>query len=190
MKFVNHHVGCCGFSPVRPDATEWPHVLGLPAGASVHADTPAEILGELIAGYEGLDPAARENARVDHATRLAAEHQDLRIAQAVHEGLVSADDPEDAALIGLLRAAAGRSLRMSRPQDEPQGERGDASSWAGAIRLVCVTTSYAPHTDVPAPTGRVDWLDPTDEQLYLISLRRVGAADYWCEGWDAAAPAR
>ncbi len=182
MKVVNHHVGCCGFSPVRPDGTEWPHVLGLPAGASVHADSPEEILGELIEGYEDLDAAARCEARIEHAARVAVEHQELRIAQAAREGLISADDPQDAALVGILRSAAGRPLRLSRPGDD---EGSPAPAWEGAITLVCLTTSYAPHTDVPAPTGRVDWIDPTGEQRYLISLRRVGAADYWCAGWDA-----
>lgn len=157
-------------------------MLGLPAGASVHADTPAEILGELIEGYEALSAPARREARIEHAARVAVEHQELRIAQATREGLISADDPQDAALVGILRSAAGRPLRLSRPGDD---ERAPAPAWEGAIALVCLTTSYAPHTDVRAPTGRVDWLDPTGEQGYLISLRRVGAADYWCEGWDA-----
>ncbi len=186
MKFVNHHVGCCGFSPVRPDGSEWPHVLGLPGGASVHADTPAEILGELIEGYERLDVPARRAARVAHAARVATQHQEVRINQAVAEGSISPGDPQDTALIEALRAAAGRSLRLSRPDSVGEGSEGEqAPAWEGAVRLVCVSTSYAPHTDVPAPTGRVDWLDPTDEQRYLISLRRIGAADYWCEGWDA-----
>ncbi|MEP7162010.1 MAG: hypothetical protein ABI746_13060 [Dermatophilaceae bacterium] len=187
MKIVNHHAGCCGYLPVRPDGTEWPHVLGLPAGASVHADTPAEILTELIEGYEPLDAAGRTRARLAHATAVAAEHQERRIRQAIADHLVRLDDPDDAALIALLRAAAGRGLRLTRT-DEPTDATGDACRtprWEGALRLVCLTTAYAPSTDVPAPVGRVDWIDPTDERGYLVSLRRAGAADYWCEGWEA-----
>ncbi len=187
MKIVNHHAGCCGYLPVRPDGTEWSHVLGLPAGASVHADTPAEILAELIEGYDALDPAGQARARLIHATGVAVEHQERRIRQAVADHLVRLDHPDDAALIALLRAAAGRGLRLTR-SDEPTDATCSARHtprWDGAIRLVCLTTAYAPSTDVPAPAGRVDWIDPADEQGYLVSLRRVGAADYWCEGWES-----
>ena len=51
MRFRNHHAGCCGFNPTRPDGSEWTHVLTLHDGSTVHADTPEEIIEELVPGF-------------------------------------------------------------------------------------------------------------------------------------------
>lgn len=177
MKIVNHHVGCCGFTPVRPDGSQWSHVLGLPAGASVHADSPGEILEELIDGYAGMTEIERRAARERHAVDVGSRHQELRISQATTSGTVDPGDPEDAALLSLLREIRCRPIQLADP-DEPDAE----ASWEGAVRLVCLTTAYAPHGELPAPAGRVDWIDPTQEEAYLVSLRLAGALDYWSEG--------
>lgn len=187
MKVVNHHSGCCGFYPVRPDGGQWPHVLGLPGGASVHADSPGEILAELIPGYAGLpDDAARRTARERHAVDVGTRHQQARIDAAVADGVVDPDDPADADLIALLREIACRPVALAIADDAsaPAGAgpgMGRGPRWEGAIRLVCVRTAYAPYGELPPPQGNVDWIDPVDEEGYLVSLRRAGALDYWSE---------
>ncbi|WP_168582963.1 hypothetical protein [Gephyromycinifex aptenodytis] len=170
MRIVNHHAGCCGYLPVKPDGTQWSHVYGLPGGGSVHADTPGEILAELIPGYEHLDQDQARQARIRHALTAAAQAQDQAIVRA---GL-SEVDPEDAALAAVLRLDKGAPLTLADPQ------RPDESvPWEGGVALVLVATSYAPHTEVAPPAGNVVWIDPDTEQGYLDSLRASAAFDYW-----------
>ena len=76
MRFRNHHAGCCGFNPTHPDGTEWAHLLTLHDGSTVHADTAAEIIEELVPGYTSLSPDARRAARVRLAERLASASQE------------------------------------------------------------------------------------------------------------------
>ena len=191
VKVVNHHAGCCGFNPVRPDGTQWGHVLGLPGGGSVHADSPAEILAELIPGYANLqDESARRRARESHAREVGGRHQQHRIDAAVADGLVDPEDPDDAALIGLLREVACRPIALARADENTADDPGasgprDGPSWGGAVRLVCLTTAYAPYGELPPPAGQVDWIDPVEEERYLVSLRRIGALDYWSEAVSA-----
>lgn len=176
MRFVNHHAGCCGHVALRPDGTTWPQVLGLPGGGTVNADTPAEILDELIPSYAVLpDDEARRQAREAHARRVVEDHQELRIAQATAEGRLDPSDPDDAGLIALLREVRGRPVHLASADAQ-------APTWEAPVALVCLSTAYEPHGEAPRPGGHVDWIDPTDEQAYLVSLRRCGAADYWCEG--------
>lgn len=185
MKVVNYHAGCCGFYPVRPDGTQWPHVLGLPAGASVHADTPAEVLAEVIDGYADLESGdARLEARRRHSIEAVIAHQELRIQQALTDGLVDQQDPDDADLIALLRQVRGQPLRLTDPED-PAG----VPQWRAPIRLVVSAHLYAPETELPLPTGNVDVIDPADEGDYLLSLRAAGVLDYWAETAPAESPA-
>lgn len=170
MRIVNYHAGCCGFLPLRPDGTQWSHVYGLPGGGSVHADSPAEILAEIVPGYEHLDEASSGQARIRLALTAASQAQDLGIVRA---GL-DESDPDDAALAAVLRLDKGAPLTLAAP-DQPDVP----VPWEGSVPLVLVTTSYAPHTDVAAPAGNIVWIDPTTDQDYLDSLRASDAFDYW-----------
>lgn len=174
MRFRNHHAGCCGFSPTRPDGTEWPHVLALHDGSTVHADTPAEVLDELIDGYSALPEAERLAARARAAESLAQSAQEARVDEAVRRGLLDPSDADDAALLDILRAPKGLSLFLEA-EDAP----GEQAAWLPLPELVLLTTSYAPHTAYPPIGGNVVWIDPSDEQAYLDSLRAGGVHDYW-----------
>lgn len=174
MKSHNHHAGCSGLNPTRPDGTEWRHVLLLHDGSMLHADTSAEILSELIPGYAGLEEADRRTARIAHADRLALAAQESRIAAAIADGTLDPNDPEAAGLFGLLRAPRSEPIALET-EDVP----GEDAPWLGAPELVLVTTTYAPHTAAPPVGGNVVWLDPDTEDSYLGSLRTAGAFSYW-----------
>lgn len=183
MKYVNHHHGCSGFVPTKPDGTEWAHLLVLEDGAVVHADTETEALESLIPGYADLprdDAGARRRARVGHAERLAAAVQERRIEAAVADGRLDPADPDDELLMSILRLPKSEGMLLASP-DAP----GEQAAWEGPVTLVLVATSYAPHTDVPPARGRVTWLNPSEERAYLESLRDSGLRNYW----SAAAPA-
>lgn len=175
MRIVNHHAGCCGFQPVRPDGTEWSHVFGLPGGGSIHADSAREVLEALLPGYAGLDATGRLAARVQHAHEAAALAQEAHLLAATRRGDLDESTPDGAALAGILRHDRATPIRLTAPGGS------QAAPWAGSVPLVLVTTTYAPHGALDAPSGNVLWLDPAHEQAYLDSLRSAGAADYWRE---------
>ncbi len=176
MKFRNYHAGCCGFSPTRSDGTEWSHVLLLHDGSMIHADTPAEVIAELIPGYGALDAAERRTARIGHAQQLAQAAQEARIAAAAAAGVIDLAAPDVVGLLTLLRAARSEPMAFET-EDAP----GVAAPWLGDPQLVLVTTTYAPHAEIAPVTGNVSWLDPHTEESYLGSLRDTGVFSYWAQ---------
>lgn len=200
MRFVNHHHGCSGFVPTRPDGSEWAHVFVLDDGAVVHADTETEVVEALIPGYAALplpqDPQpddphaetpqvgddARRQARAAHAERLAATVQERWIQRALTRGHLDPAQADDNLLMSILRLPKSEGLLLATP-DAP----GQQAPWQGPVRLILVTTSYAPYTDIPPALGDVTWLDPSEEGAYLRSLRDAGVRDYWAAASSATA---
>lgn len=175
MKFRNFHQGCCGYNPTHADGSEWAHVLTLPDGSVVYADTPGEALEELIDGYASSAPVSDETrlaARIRHAQLVAPQAQDALIKAAAARGDLDPRDPDELGLLEVLRADKAHGIHLA-------DEQGRDVAWEGSVPLVLVTTSYAPH-GVEAPvTGRVVWLDPSGEERYLASLDAAGVANYW-----------
>lgn len=174
MRFRNHHAGCCGFNPTHPDGTEWAHLLTLHDGSTVHADTAAEIIEELVPGYTSLGDEARAAARTRIAERLASASQEARIQAAVARGVLDLADPDQAALLDVLRADKGQGMLLEA-EDAP----GVQADWVPEPTLVLVATRYAPHTDRPRVGGNVVYLDPSADEALLVSLRDAQIFDYW-----------
>jgi len=174
VRFRNHHAGCCGFNPTRPDGSEWTHVLTLHDGSTVHADTPEEIIEELVPGFTSLDEQGRLRARVRLSERVAAASQEVRINAAIAQGILDPADPDSAALIDVLRADKGQSMLLET-EDDP----GVQAAWQPEPTLVLLATRYAPHTDYPPVTGNVSYIDPSTDAALLASLNRAQIFDYW-----------
>lgn len=174
MRYRNHHAGCCDFSPTRPDGTEWPRVLTLPDGSTVHADTPSELLDELIPGYLDRDENARAAARDELAIRMATAAQEAQIRAAVAGGRLDPASPDGAALAAVLRADKAQSMLLEI-EDAP----GEQAPWLPETTLLLVASGYAPHTDYPRIAGNVAYLDPADDESLLDSLGATGVLDYW-----------
>ena len=174
MKVRNSHAGCCGVNATRPDGSEWAHLLTLPDGSTVQADTAGEALEELIPRYADMDADARRDARVAAAHLFARNNQATRIADAQARGLLDPVDPDEAALVEILNA--DKSLSLFLEVEEAPGRQ---APWVALPELVLVTTSYAPHTRYPPIAGNVVWLDPTAEGRLLQSLQDARILDYW-----------
>jgi len=174
MRFRNHHAGCCGFNPTRPDGSEWAHLLTLHDGSTVHADTAAEIIEELVPGYTSLEPDARAAARTRIAERLASASQEARIQAAIAHGGLDPADPHQAALLDILRADKGQTMLLET-EDDP----GAQADWVPEPMLVLVATRYAPHTAREPIGGNVTYLDPSSDEALLLSLRDAQIFDYW-----------
>ncbi len=182
MRNRNHHAGCCGINPTRPDGTEWPVVLALPDGSTVQADTPAEALEELMPGYLTLDDRDRSAARVRHGRDTAGKLQEALIRAAASDGL----DPNAAeaeGLLDVLRADKRESLFLELPHAP-----GVQAPWLPRPALVLLTTSYAPHGAHPRIGGNVVWLDPSSEEGYLSSLGATSAFSFWAAGQNEGDP--
>lgn len=151
-------------------------------GSTVYADTPAEIVEEMIPGYEGLDDQAKQDARVRHAARTASVVQQILIDRAKFDGAFDPDDPKLAGLAQILTTDKALALTLELP-DKP----GEPADWLPVVPLVLVRSSYAPHTDYPAIGGNVIWIDPSTDESYLDSLNATGIFSYWAADPDSAA---
>lgn len=172
-RFVNHHHGCCGYVPTRPDGSEWAHILVLPSGAVVHADTATDCLEELIEGYADSSPSEQLDLRIAHAHAAATWLREVRVAQAVADGVLT--EEERRALSPLLDAPTTSPVHLARPG----ATSGDQTEWDGPIALVAVTTTYAPHSDAPPLRGWITWIDPSTEESLLLTLGAAGVRNYW-----------
>lgn len=150
-------------------------------GSTVYADTAAEVLAEMVPGYERLDAADQREARVRHARQVAAFAQRLQIDKAVEAGLLDQSDPQQAALAQILTTDKALSLSLEFP-----GAPGEPADWLPVVPLLLLTTSYAPHANYPPIGGNVVWIDPATEEGYLASLRRTGIFSYWTAALTAA----
>lgn len=111
--FRNFHAGCCGFVATRPDGSEWPFMMTLHDGSTMHGLSAGVLLAEMIAGYAEAGDGERAALRARDALRHAVRAQDLAIARAREAGVVDPADPADVPLLDLL-ATEGRAAGAGR----------------------------------------------------------------------------
>lgn len=150
--------------------------MALHDDSTVLADSPAEVLAELIPGYEFASPPEQQAARITHAHQAAAIAQLMHLDLAARTDLVDPADPVNAGWLGIVKMDKSLSLGLEAP-DRP----GEPADWLPSVPLVLVTTSYAPHTASPPIGGNVIWIDPVTEAGYLASLGDSGVFNYWTD---------
>ena len=183
MKLRDHQVSCHGFNPTRPDGGEWAHAMVLHDGSTVYTDTAAEVVEEMMPGYESLDSAARRDARYRHAAVTASAVQQILMNRAKSEGTFDPDDVRYSQTVQILRTDKSLCLELELPE-----RPGEAADWLPQVPLVLLTTSYAPFTRHPRIGGNVIWIDPASEESYLASLNATGIVSYWTADSKSAAP--
>lgn len=142
-------------------------------GSTVHADSAAEILEELIPAFTSLTESDQQAARRRLAVQLASASQEVRVRAARANGVLD-DGQDSAALVDVLRADKALSMRLST-EDAPD----EPADWLGEPALVLVATQYSPHADYPRIGGNVAYIDPSSDAALLTSLREAGVFDYW-----------
>jgi len=163
--------------PRKEDGSQFEFEMLADGGNSrVYADTPEELLGYLIPGYEALDGVEHLTSRILFANTAAVALQ----AYAVSEADVELPEEE--------------RRTLEAPRDVPP----QVAVWESEVPLVLVTTYYQPQGDLPRPTGRalgigeeggnLIWLDPIGETELIFSLAQAGWVGLNVRNGTAPAP--
>jgi len=150
-------------SPQKEDGSQFEFEMLADGGNSrVYADTPEELLGYLIPGYEALDEVGHLTSRILYANTAAVALQ----AYAVSDADVELTEEE--------------RRTLEAPRDVPP----QVAVWESEIPLVLVSTYYQPLGDLPRPIGRalgigeeggnLIWLDPSGDIELIFSLAQAG----------------
>lgn len=132
---------------------------------TVFGDSYEDLLSHLIDGYPTVEETPEDVERAyelrwGFAASVANEMQDQYVQGAAEAGLLQDDAPEETKMV----LGMDRSVRLELPGDVWEVE---------GLPLVLLATHYAPHTDYPAPTGNVAFLDPTNARTLLASMCRL-----------------
>lgn len=144
----------------------WYAALEFEDGTVIFSDTLTEILGELLDGYgeDITSEAGAEqafNARVDFAVRQANARQGLLALIATDDGDFDPEVESEDTLTAIF---------SDRDEYIPVVEL-----WDGKVPLVLISTEYEPFTEIPKPTGNVQWVNPATDLTLLSSLAELGA---------------
>jgi hypothetical protein len=184
MRVTTTHVseGDTFLAPPRDDHGSWPFLL-LHAGDATQrptdisltfADTATELVGVLIPGYDAIPHSSGAEGAV-RGTPSDADHDEalwLRYSQAVATAELIQQHILAAAVINgdFDQAAASEDTLTTMLGGKTVVFTGEHWRW----NVLLVLIDYAPFTDVPRPTGRVAYLDPSTETTYLTSLHEAG----------------
>lgn len=153
--------------PEHPDKRPWLVVWLQRNGDAIFADSLSDIVDVLIPGYGELDDLHEDdlhlNARIDALIPLATAAQALVLADLAAREIHLSVDELNAALLD-----KNQPTRLER--------------WNPAEPLILITTVYEPYTDDPRPEGSIQWLDPSNEAVFLGSLNKIGVGELWVTG--------
>lgn len=160
--------------PLHTDGSRYPYRMIYDRSERIgYADTPAELLGLLIPGYESLGEQDQTVARIKHAVRVQVSLQ-AEINQGVDPAVWAALSDEEREVLN--------GPRFEQPHGwSEDSEFGD--TWDSDIPLLLVETGYEPWTARPKPiSGIADvtnppnivWLRPQEEWEFLQSLAVAG----------------
>jgi len=149
--------------PRKEDGSQFEFEMLADGGNSrVYGDTPEELLGYLIPGYEALDGVDQLTSRILFANTAAVALQ----AYAVSDADVELTEEE--------------RRTLEAPRDVPP----QVAVWESEIPLVLVSTYYQPQGALSRPTGRalgigeeggnLIWLDPIGDIELIFSLAQAG----------------
>lgn len=167
--------------PAHPDGGTWPFLM-IHGDQATWADTRTELIGALIEGYDTLpdDPTGYERGFVARYTQAVAVATDAQTSVLLDAGEKGHFDPD-----ALTRTPEGEERIQALFGErtvayDPTGTALDSHRdetgtpvWDFDVPLVLVATDYAPYTGLPAPTGRVLYVDPSTETSYLDSLQSL-----------------
>lgn len=154
-----------GEAIARDGNTPWYAALTQSDGSTVFADTITELVQHLIPGY-APDASTAEGARDALDVRYNFSVEEAAIIQA---GVIAA-----ASGLGIFSAATTSEddlgILFSPKDATPTG----FAEWKLNVPLVLISTDYAPFTDIQAPTGQVQFIDPSTDLTLIKSMSAFG----------------
>lgn len=151
--------------PTHEDGTLYPYAMFYSGYKFIaYADSPGDLLSELVSGYAERDDEGRLRARI----ALAVD------AQIAAQARINADLNE--------QTWDGLSEQEKTVLQSPRFEQPSVDVWSSSVPLVLVDTGYAPYTRLDRPiSGIADvvnppniwWIRPLDEWEFLVSLAAV-----------------
>lgn len=132
---------------------------------TVFSDDMSDLIGSVIPGYAGL---SLEDATIERWKCAAATATDLQQLMAAAGGLDVAVESED-----VLTA-----IFTDRANALPDGSL-TAGEWTHQVPLILVATDYQPFTSALAPNGNVQFLDPSSERAFLVTLAQTGVWQFY-----------
>lgn len=133
---------------------------------TILADTRTELVSALIDGYETL----LAGPRPVEETAWARCTFTLGVADLLAESLLS-----EAVSTGQLEVTdlSEDQINYLMPPERISA-RPFTGHWGAPVPLIALRSDYAPFTHLPAPTGNVRFLDPSNETTLIDSLVEAG----------------
>lgn len=150
------------------DAPRFPFAFLANDNTLIGADSLTGLCESMISGYselEGLDERLGDpwlEARAAALTSLADTTQAVLLDQALSQHPDPRPVLSEEELTALLHPKGEEVLEFAEwPHDD--------------IPLLLMATSYAPYSEIPAPSGDgIIWLNPHDERRFVDSIARLG----------------
>lgn len=138
---------------------------------STFSDDLADLVEAIIPGYAVLDNDEALIARWQCAAATATQVQELlAVANDLNPGTESED---------VLTA-----IFTDRANPLPEGSL-TAGAWEHRVPLVLLATDYEPFTSTPAPTGKVQFVDPFSDRAFLNTLAQLGLCQFYTHDANA-----
>lgn len=168
----------CPEVPPHPEGGEWIHQIGIGDGGLIISDSATEVVGYIVPGYDELadNDAGHDEAlglRYDFLVEVANIAQEYYRSWGASEGLWDPSEESEDVLTALYSD-------RSKPFEGIPGPAGIELEWTHEIPLLLFVTDYDPY--VPRrqpPSGRIVWLDPSDEMSFLQSITKLNIISHY-----------
>jgi hypothetical protein len=172
--------------PDHPEGKRWPYVVIALDGDTIYADSATEVIEATIADYSSFKVVDENGdseffdagndlaliARYDDLLRYATAWQETVFAAAIEDGSF---DPTNATEDELTALVAERVIPfIGLPLNDDVDDTRVDLEWGCSVPLALMVNDYMPFTERPAPTGNIQWFDPTTELTYLRTLHAIG----------------
>lgn len=152
--------------PTLANGAQYPFsMLDVKTGDVVFAESRTELVAHIIDDYEtSFDTEAAQDRALWQRYQIA-----VRVAGGLQAFLAAAAQEEGTFVPELITENDLNAL-LGDKSEKPD----DIKSWDHTVPLVLISTDYAPHTQIAAPSGNVLWINPYNETTFLESLETAG----------------
>jgi hypothetical protein len=168
--------------PVNVPAPDglYPFVLFHSGDQVSYSTTRTGLCEAIISGYAevGARPTPSDadllDLRYDVVVELLATIQTSMLVDAAEAAKYSLAEEDDDDVLTAFTQDRNQPFLGVRPDGSEEPDM----RWDLEVPLALTPVHYAPFTELPAPTGRIVWLDPSTETSFIDSLAAAGLVKY------------